>query len=133
MRLAHLRFQLGAVVLGASTGVAACETLLSEIADAETCRNQPVAVAAYAHVSDHGIWISQRPGTGGPGLVIKLPKESQDDPGIARLLAFSDSPESLKYEFRGIFLGQVECHADKPPQIVVAAITEIELIEFLDP
>jgi hypothetical protein len=107
---------------------------LRGVLNAEPCVEHSVSLVAFAHVSPHGMWISEDPGTNGEGIIILLKDADMGDVGIERLLRYSkDYSQQKSFAFKATFNGVLSCEAGgKRGRLSVTGIDEVTLVELRD-
>jgi hypothetical protein len=90
-----------------------------------------VVVFGYLHVSRHGSWISDGPGTNGKGLPIRLTEH--DSPGHKILLRHIRSPkENMRNTFSAVFTGTTSCNEHGVSVLHVRKVEQIDIRPLRD-
>ena len=97
---------------------------VKSIASARHCKPVNASVLAYLHVSRHGSWISDDPGTNGNGISISLTES--EFPQRKRFLNYIYRPqENMNNTFRARFTGATSCNENGVPVLNVHTVDQI--------
>lgn len=134
LRATVLLMACGAALL-ASCNSSACQNDVREIVNSDSCTERTASFPAFVHVSRHGMWISNDPGTNGEGIVILLKGADMNDVGVKKLISYSrDYSQQESFAFKGVFNGVLKCAApSKRAQLSVTNIDQVSLVEIRDP